>query len=263
MRYTIVDAFTSSKFGGNPAAVCVLEQSYSDELLQALAAEFNLSETAYLSKRTEGEWDLRWFTPLREVNLCGHATLASAHALWSQGLENSDNIRFHSRSGCLLVSRNDGRICMDFPRTETLEQPHVSEAVQNAVAGFVSVADAGEDILVELPNAEAVAGFVPDFAALAAIPVRGVIITAAGDDCDIVSRFFAPRFGINEDPVTGSAHCALADYWARRLGKAEFSARQLSPRGGELSVALRDQRVLLFGQAVTTMAGEVLAIPHR
>lgn len=260
MHYTIVDAFTSRRFGGNPAAVCVLEQDYSDDFLQELAAEFNLSETAYLCKRTEGEWDLRWFTPVREVNLCGHATLASAHSLWEQGLEGGDEIRFYCRSGVLSVSRRGERICMDFPRTPTQPLRVVSQEMKRAVTAFRAVAEAGEDLIFELENARAVREFKPDFAALAKIPVRGVIISAAGDDCDVISRFFAPRFGINEDPVTGSAHCALADYWAARLGKTEFSARQLSARGGELAMELRGQRVLLLGQAVTTMSGELRSV---
>ena len=260
-RIVQVDAFTAEAFSGNPAAVCVLDEARDAVWMQRVAAEMNLAETAFLEPRDDG-FSLRWFTPKAEVDLCGHATLASAHVLWESGrLGPSEPARFHTKSGLLTAQRRGDWIELDFPATpeeECAAPPGLAGALG---AEAVYVGRSKFDYLVELDSEEAVARLRPDFARLAEIPTRGVIATArsARPDFDFVSRFFAPAVGIDEDPVTGSAHCCLAPFWSRRLGKEDFLARQISARGGVLKIRLAGDRVLLAGQAVTVLRGDLLA----
>lgn len=262
MRQPIVqvDAFTSAPFSGNPAAVCVLSAPVEEDWMQRVAQEMNLSETAFLLKQADG-YSLRWFTPAVEVDLCGHATLASAHTLWSEGyLSVGEEARFHTRSGLLTAQQQGDWIVLNFPAT--LVQPELApEGLMEALGvEAVSVHKSRFDYLVQLATEAEVRDLKPDFARLCQLPVRGVIVTsrAATPDYDFVSRFFGPGSGINEDPVTGSAHCALAPFWHDRLHKTEFLAYQASSRGGMLKVRLEGDRVFLSGQAVTVLRGELL-----
>ncbi|QQD19107.1 PhzF family phenazine biosynthesis isomerase [Spongiibacter nanhainus] len=258
MKYYLVDAFVTERaFSGNPAAICLVDKPLPESVMQSLASEFNLSETAYLEPLREGQWGLRWFTPEVEVDLCGHATLAAAHALWESGVTNSDRIEFATRSGILTVMRQPPSLMMSFPRVATTPVDDTS-SLRPIAPGLVNAATAGADMLLELSDQQAVESFLPDLAAIAALPCRGVMVTAAGQHCDFVSRFFAPGVGIDEDPVTGSAHCALADYWSSKLGKTALSARQLSQRGGAIDIELSDSGVTLQGRAVTVATGQVL-----
>lgn len=253
-----VDAFTSALFGGNPAAVMPLEHWLDDATLQAIALENNLSETAYLVSR-EQDFELRWFTPTTEVALCGHATLASAHTLFEHLAFPGDAVRFHTRSGELTVTRGERGLTLDFP-AYSLEPAPVDIAVCDALGAtaseVVQVEGAAKQLFV-FEFEEDVTGLAPDFAALRAATDQCVIATAPGNDCDFVSRFFGPPVGIDEDPVTGSAHCALVPYWARRTGSTRLSARQVSARGGELACELHEDRVFMTGRGVTYMQGEV------
>ena len=256
-----VDAFTDAPFSGNPAAVCLLPAARDDVWMQQVAAEMNLSETAFLVPRDDG-FDLRWFTPAVEVALCGHATLASAHVLWEQGVLPPDaTARFHTKSGVLTADRRGDWIELNFPATEA-EPAAPPDGLLDAlgVAGARFVGRSRFDYLVELDDEGVVRGLHPDFARLRAVPVRGTIVTAraSASDCDFVSRFFATGAGIDEDPVTGSAHCALAPFWSRQLGKTTFVARQVSARGGLLRVTLEGDRVRLAGRAVTVVRGELV-----
>lgn len=259
-RIAQVDAFTAEPFRGNPAGVCVLDEAKQDAWMQNVAAEMNLAETAFLRERPDGDYDLRWFTPVAEVDLCGHATLASAHQLWENGdLPEGQTARFHTKSGLLKADRRGGWIEMDFPATpeQSVQAP---DGLLDALGEKARhVGRSRFDYLVELDSEEAVARLRPDFGLLAKLPVRGVIVTApsASPESDFVSRFFAPAFGIDEDPVTGSAHCCLTPFWAARLGKDAMLARQISPRGGVLRVRLSGDRVLLGGQAVTVFHAEL------
>ena len=250
-----VDAFTRTPFAGNPAAVCVLSEPASERWMQDVAREMNLSETAFLVGSEDG-YCLRWFTPAVEVDLCGHATLASAHVLWETGEARlEETIRFHTRSGLLKAKRDGDWIEMDFPATPVspcYPPPTLLDALS------VSPAFVGKskfDYLVELPTEAEVCAVVPDLRALARLDARGVIVTSRSDspEYDFVSRFFAPAAGVDEDPVTGSTHCALGPYWQSRLGKAELAARQVSTRGGELRVRVDGDRVRIAGQAVTVL----------
>jgi PhzF family phenazine biosynthesis protein len=257
-----VDAFTDRPFAGNPAAVCLLSGEAEDAWMQSVAREMNLSETAFLRRGSQA-WSLRWFTPAVEVDLCGHATLASAHVLWEQRYAPSDAaLRFKTRSGELRASRSDGRIELDFPAEPPVPCPVPSEVL--AALGAAGARDAGRnrfDLLIELEDERAVRVLSPDFRRLgAAAGARGVIATAASErpEFDFVSRFFAPAVGIDEDPVTGSAHCCLGPYWARRLGKDELTAYQASARGGIVSVRVAGERVFLGGSAITVWRGELL-----
>lgn len=254
-----VDAFAEKPFSGNPAAVCLLTDPEDDQWMQQLAQEMNLSETAFLLWQKDG-FDLRWFTPAVEVDLCGHATLASAHVLWEQDYLNpGEQARFHTRSGLLTADRQGDWIELDFPAK--LEEPadappHLIEAL-GISATYTGKNDF--DYLVEVESEEIVRNMKPDMALLAQITARGVMVTsrASSPGYDFVSRFFAPRVGINEDPVTGSAHCCLAPYWSKRLHKNEMVAYQASPRGGVLRVRIDGDRVKIAGQAVTVMRGEL------
>lgn len=254
-----VDAFADAPFTGNPAAVCVLERWPGAPLLARIAAEMNLSETAFVVPRPGGEFDLRWLTPAVEVDLCGHATLASAHHLWESGLvASAQPISFHTRSGLLTARRAGERVELDFPATPAVAE--VAPAGLAAALGVRAVRSAQKspfDWLVELESEAAVRAVRPDFAAVRAIPARGVIVTARADapELDFVSRFFGPAAGVDEDPVTGSAHCALAPFWGAALDKRVLSAYQASARGGHVECELRGDRVLLRGSAVTMLRG--------
>ncbi len=258
----VVDAFTAEPFKGNPAAVCLLAdpaQPRTDAWMQSLAAEMNLSETAFLIPRQNGDgFNLRWFTPTREVDLCGHATLASAQFLWEAGiLDAGETARFHTRSGLLTATRKEDWIELDFPAG----LPHEVEtpsALQVALGEntFLHVAQNRMDLLVEIASEADVRALQPNMERLASIDVRGVIVTAqSATEYDFVSRCFYPRVGVPEDPVTGSAHTALAPYWAQKLGKKKLFAYQASARGGELHLQLEGDRVKISGQAVTVWRG--------
>ena len=255
-----VDAFTAKPFAGNPAAVCVLPAPREASWMQNVAREMNLSETAFLVRQTDG-FDLRWFTPAVEVALCGHATLAGAHVLWECGhIKPDQQARFHTRSGLLTADRRGEWIEMDFPvKAEEAAEPPVrlSEALG---AAMQYVGRNQFDYIVEVESESVLLGLKPNFTLLSEIPVRGVIVTARPETetYDFVSRFFAPASGVNEDPVTGSAHCCLAPYWARRLGKTEMTGYQASARGGVVRVRLNGDRVMVGGQAVTVLRGELL-----
>jgi PhzF family phenazine biosynthesis protein len=256
-----VDAFTSKPFAGNPAAVCVLPAARDEAWMQNVAREMNLSETAFLVRRSDG-FQLRWFTPAIEVALCGHATLASAHALWECGhLKPGEQARFHTLSGLLTADQKGDWIEMDFPvkpEEPADPPPRLSEAL-GAAPKYVGRNKF--DYIAELESEAVLRSLKPNFSLLSELSVRGVIVTARSETAgfDFVSRFFAPGSGVNEDPVTGSAHCCLGPYWAERLGKTEFLAYQASPRGGVVRVRLNGDRVLLSGQAVTVLRGELLA----
>jgi PhzF family phenazine biosynthesis protein len=255
-----VDAFTAKPFAGNPAAVCVLPSARDAVWMQNVAREMNLSETAFLVRDADA-FQLRWFTPAIEVDLCGHATLASAHALWQEGhLNPGQQARFQTRSGLLTADKRGEWIEMDFPVK--------AEQTADPPAGLIEALGAPPkyvgrnkfDYIVEVDSETVLRSLKPDYGLLGQIPVRGVIVTARSENNghDFVSRFFAPAAGVNEDPVTGSAHCCLAPYWAKRLGKTNLTAYQASARGGELRIRLNGDRVLLSGQAVTVWRGELL-----
>lgn len=255
-----VDAFADKVFSGNPAAVMPLPQWLDDTTLQAIALENNLSETAYLVGRDDG-YGLRWFTPAVEVDLCGHATLAAAHVLFEHLEHPGGEILFHTRSGELRVRRSGEGLTLDFPAA-VLESVDVDLAVCDALGATASeaVMPAGnpQAVVYVYEFEEDVANLQPDFAALRAASEYCIIATAPGDDCDFVSRFFAPQVGIDEDPVTGSAHCSLVPYWSQRLHLDTLQARQISARGGNLACEYRDGRVFMTGTAVTFMQGTVL-----
>ncbi|URR35982.1 PhzF family phenazine biosynthesis protein [Thermosynechococcus sp. HN-54] len=257
-----VDAFSQEPFRGNPAAVCVLDAFLEDATLAAIAREMNLSETAFVVPLASG-FHLRWFTPVAEVDLCGHATLATAHVLWQhQGV--SGDLDFHTRSGLLQARRLGEWIALDFPQQPVT--PLENQQVEALIVGALGITpvfmgQAGSDLLVELGETVAVRELTPDLAEIARLPCRGLIVTAQADDpeYDIVSRFFAPQLGIPEDPVTGSAHCSLYPYWRAKLGKDELMAYQASARGGVIQIHPHGgDRLLLLGQAVTIFAGELL-----
>jgi PhzF family phenazine biosynthesis protein len=274
-----VNAFTSRPFGGNPAAVCWLEQPVTDDWMQSIAAEMNLSETAYVRPTPSG-LELRWFTPVSEVDLCGHATLATAHALWWAGVRpDSEPLRFHTKSGLLTCTRatdssGHQRIELDFPATPAtpcdpppglfaalgLPDPAADQLTTQLSSTVLHVGRTRFDLLVVLESAARVRTLRPDYALLREFPIRGVIVTARSDDatCDFQSRFFAPAVGVDEDPVCGSAHCALAPYWGELLGQTNLFARQVSRRGGDLWLRRDGDRVVLGGEAVTIWQGQVL-----
>jgi PhzF family phenazine biosynthesis protein len=254
-----VDAFTDRPYAGNPAAVCIMAGAAEEGWMRNVAAEMNLSETTFLHPHADG-WSLRWFTPEVEVDLCGHATLASAHVLWQDGhLPEDAEARFHTRSGVLTCRRRDGWIVMDFPAKpeRAAEAPEGLERALGVSPTYVGRSHF--DLLVEVDSEAAVRALKPDLGLLATVDVRGVIVTARAADgrFDFVSRFFAPRVGVNEDPVTGSAHCVLAPFWAARLGRAELVGFQASRRGGVVRVRVAGDRVELAGQAVAILRGEL------
>jgi PhzF family phenazine biosynthesis protein len=255
-----VDAFTDKPFGGNPAAVCILPDQRPDAWMQQVAAEMNLSETAFVEKQGNG-FRLRWFTPKVEVDLCGHATLASAHVLWEEGhAQPYEIIHFHTRSGVLTATRNAGIIELDFPLIP--EEPAASPPGLAEALGVKPryVGKGRFDYLIEVDSEEILRKLAPNFRPLASLPIRGLIVTSrsAWPEFDFVSRFFAPGAGIDEDPVTGSAHCCLAAYWRKHLNKDSFVAYQASARGGVVRVRVSGERAVLGGQAVTVSKGLLL-----
>lgn len=256
-----VDAFTDRPFAGNPAAVCLLPSWPEASWLQAVAAEMHLSETAFLVTNAGGGFDLRWFTPKVEVDLCGHATLASAHVLWQRGLaEPTEEIRFATRSGTLKAMRQGDFIELDFPLKPEAPAETPARLVEALRVKPKYVGKNQFDYLVEVDSESSLRALAPDFRLLATLPVRGVIVTSrsAQPRFDFVSRFFAPASGVDEDPVTGSAHCCLADFWKKRLGKNELVAYQASPRGGVVRVRIVGDRVLLGGTAIIVTSGELM-----
>jgi PhzF family phenazine biosynthesis protein len=255
---TIVDAFTDKPFAGNPAAVCLLSQPGEDSWMQDVAREMNLSETAFVHPQGDG-FRLRWFTPAVEVDLCGHATLASAHVLWeTEQLQADQPARFHTRSGLLTASRRDDWIELDFPANPPEEAPPPPGLLEALAISPRYVGRSRFDYLVEVDSEDAVKKVRPDFRALRSVATRGVIVTsrATSQGYDFVSRFFAPAAGVDEDPVTGSAHCCLGPYWQMHLGKTYFVAHQASRRGGLLRVRVEGPRVVLGGKAVTILRGQ-------
>jgi predicted PhzF superfamily epimerase YddE/YHI9 len=254
MELTTVDAFTSTPFTGNPAAIAIVDAFPDESFMQSVALEINLSETAFVVPREDGDFDLRWFTPTVEVDLCGHATLAAAHVLGGTG-------RFHTRSGLLTcVPTNDGWIEMDFPADRPVESDPPSTLTLPGLAWY----GVGRwDALAVLRDAGLVRDLVPDLESVASTGTRLVTVTAAGDrtGIDCVSRVFAPNAGIPEDPVTGSAHCMLAEYWGERLGRTELVGEQASSRGGIVRMRRRGERVVLAGQAVTVAAIQMNIAP--
>lgn len=251
-----VDAFTSQLFAGNPAAVCPLEQWLSGRQMQQIAAENNLSETAFFVPKGEG-YDLRWFTPTTEVDLCGHATLATAHVLFHHLDARKETLHFYTRSGTLTVSRQGQQYMMDFP-VDILEPALAPRILTEALQVEPKEVQLGrEDYLVIVGTEAEVRALQPDFRKLKSVNSRGVIVSAPGEEVDFVSRCFFPNYGVDEDPVTGSAHTTLIPYWAECLNKQELSARQLSRRGGALSCTMLGERVAIAGAAVTYMVGEI------
>jgi PhzF family phenazine biosynthesis protein len=259
-----VDAFADAPFRGNPAAVCILPAPRDEAWMADVAREMNLSETAFLVRRPDGSFDLRWFTPAVEVALCGHATLASAHALWERGLvARGEPARFHTKSGLLTATPGTpgagGLIELDFParRAAPMTPPDgLAEALGEPI---LQAGRSADDEICEVASEAAVRRLSPDLARLAQLPVRGVIVTARAETgaFDFISRFFAPAAGVAEDPVTGSAHCCLAPFWSERLGKNEMVGYQASARGGVVRVRLAGERVILGGRAVTIFTGEL------
>lgn len=260
LRIIQVDAFTSRAFAGNPAAVCVLSAPAEERWMQDVAREMNLSETAFLHRENDG-YGLRWFTPAAEVALCGHATLASAHVLWEERhLPVERQARFHTKSGLLTADRRDDWIELDLPATPATAAPPPSGLIEALGLRPRWVGRTKFDYLVEADSEDTVRSLKPDLGALERTDARGVVVTspARTPGYDFVSRFFAPRVGVPEDPVTGSAHCALTPYWSTRLNKTEMTAYQASPRGGVVRVRLTGERVVLGGQAVTVLRGELV-----
>ncbi len=251
-----VDAFAEGLFKGNPAAVVPLDNWLTDEVMQQIAMENNLSETAFFVPTTEG-FEIRWFTPKAEVKLCGHATLATAHVIFEEARYPHDEIVFTSKSGSLRVRKNSDKFQLDFP-ADTIRPIDAPNQIFQAIGKLPKACFKGKtDYLLVFENEREIREITPSFTQLARTSVRGVIVTAPGDQVDFVSRFFAPGVGIDEDPVTGSAHTSLTPYWSKRLGKTEMTARQLSQRGGELQVSLNGDRVLIAGKTKTYLRGEI------
>lgn len=251
-----VDAFTDHIFGGNPAAVCPLESWLKEETMQQIAAENNLSETAFFVQKGN-EYELRWFTPELEINLCGHATLATAHVLFNHLGYDKNEIHFQTKSGVLIVSKEGGRLKMDFP-TDHMPKVEPPAVLFQALSVRSDHVFATDDYMVVLDSEEDVKNINPDFKILSEVNARGVIVTAPGNEVDFVSRFFAPRAGISEDPVTGSAHTKLTPYWSKRLGKKTLEARQISKRVGTLTCINNGDRTEILGNATTFMIGEII-----
>lgn len=249
-----IDAFADAPFRGNPAAVCPLENWLPDSLLQSIAEENNLSETAFYLGHG-AHYSLRWFTPAKEVDLCGHATLAAAHVVFGRNPDLAQ-ITFESRSGPLHVAREEGLLTLDFP-AQARKRCDIPDSLAKALGRRPLECFRSMDYLAVFSTESDIAGLTPDFRLLKTLDLRGVIVTAPGSASDFVSRFFAPNYGIDEDPVTGSAHCALAPYWAQRLGKSTLSARQLSNRTGTLRCRVEGERVFISGQTVPYMEGTI------
>jgi predicted PhzF superfamily epimerase YddE/YHI9 len=256
-----VDSFAERPFSGNPAGVCILERAAPEKWMQAVAAEMNVAETAFLVRRDDGSYDLRWYTPTVEVDLCGHATLASAHVLWDERImPAAERARFHTNSGELAAWREGDTIRMDFP-SEPVAASEAPAALTEALnVRFTFAGKNRMDWLVEVEDEATVKAVRPELRALVSLNVRGVIVTARSDSPgrDFVSRFFAPGAGVDEDPVTGSAHCALAPYWAGKLGKDALTGYQASVRGGTVWCTVKGDRVILGGHAITVLRAKLL-----
>ncbi len=250
-----VDAFAEKLFTGNPAAVCPLEEWLPEAVMQSIALENNLSETAFVVREASG-WRIRWFTPGSEVDLCGHATLATAWVLFDLGLVDGSELFLQSRSGKLKVSRDDGLLTLDFPALQ-VSPCLLPDSLVAALGRRPAELYRAMDYMAVFDTEEEILSLEPDFNALGRIDLRGLIVTAPGKEADFVSRFFAPRVGVNEDPVTGSAHCMLTPFWAARLGRNRLQARQLSRRGGSLVCELRGDRVLISGRCVPYLKGTI------
>ncbi|HWQ08433.1 MAG TPA: PhzF family phenazine biosynthesis protein [Holophaga sp.] len=251
-----IDAFAERPFAGNPAAVMPLQAWLSDETMQAIAAENNLSETAFFVPEGDG-YHIRWFMPVGEIDLCGHATLASAFVVLTELEPGRDRVAFTSMSGPLVITREGERFCLDFPRRDPRPVP-CPEGLAKALGAPVRETWHTRDLFALLEDEATVRGLKPDLDALSRMEPTSFVVTAPGKDCDFVSRCFAPREGIPEDPVTGSTHCVLVPYWAQRLGKTSLLARQVSKRGGELACELRGERVRIAGKAVKVIEGAML-----
>lgn len=272
LKLQTVDAFTDKPFSGNPAAVCLLDDILPDSLMQKIAMEMNLSETAFVLREKDEDgnptdtYSLRWFTPSSEIDLCGHATLASGHIMWQEGVcKEDETIKFNTRSGLLTAKKSDKGITLDFPAIPQKEIKYPPELIASiGGANPVYVGMTKWNYIIELENEEAIHNAKPDYSIMLSLPGWGTIITAQADKnglgkdgYDVVSRFFAPEKGVPEDPVTGSAHCAIAPYWQNKLGKSTLKAYQASERGGTLLLEVIGDRVTLTGTGVTMMAGEM------
>jgi len=256
MKYYVVNAFTDTMFGGNPAGVCLLDKPLEDQAMQNIAMQNNLAETAFLLKSDVG-YSLRWFTPGVEIDLCGHATLATAFVLMTYVDTAMTSINFHTKSGVLSVVRNNEMFVMDFPSRNPLPCA-IPDSLEIALGTKVLETHLSRDLLVVVENEEAVQRLKPDLSLLSEVDAFAVIVTAKGHSCDFVSRFFAPNAGIPEDPVTGSAHCSLIPFWSNKLGKNKLYARQLSKRGGVIDCENCDERVKIGGKAICYSIGEIL-----
>lgn len=254
-----IDAFTDAPFRGNPAAVCPLDEWLPDDVMQAVAAENNLSETAFFvpADNDDADFDIRWFTPQTEVDLCGHATLAAGYAILSHLRGDGETVRFSSQSGQLVVSKNGGRLSLDFPARPPKAVACPEGLFKALHAEPTECLSGGRDHLIVFDRLETLRGLSPDFAALKRFGAFGYIATAPGEDCDFATRCFFPAFGVDEDPVTGSAYCVAAPYWSERLGKSDLFARQMSTRGGDLWLSVADERVHIAGHCVEVIAGEM------
>ena len=256
-----VDSFTSTPFRGNPAGVCILEKPMPDEWMQAVASEMNLSETAFIQQESDDNYNLRWFTPSQEVSLCGHATLASAHIMHEQGLiDTKQEIVFSTLSGELKATHTGDLIQMNFPARPVSKLSAHDTTLEILNLPYKSAGASDFDYFVELESEEQIINYKPDIEVLKLLPLEGLIITAGSENptYDFISRYFAPKLGIDEDPVTGSAHCSLAPYWSKILGRTEMKGYQASKRGGEVITRLDGKRVILFGSAVTIMECRLL-----
>ena len=253
-----VDAFSNGPFTGNPAAICPVQEWLPDDIMQSIAAEHNISETAFVIPHGD-DFHIRWFTPAVEVDLCGHATLAAAHVLFRSLPSDQHRVRLFSRSGWLEVSREaSGKLTLDFPADAITRLDVIPAPLNDGLGAEIIEAYRGKfDYLVCVKDQQTVADLKPNLRLLGTLPARGIIVTAAGNDCDFVSRFFGPAAGVDEDPVTGSAHCTLTDYWASRTGREAFSARQLSARGGWLTTERRGDRILISGDCNLYMEGHI------
>jgi PhzF family phenazine biosynthesis protein len=266
LKITQVDAFAERPFTGNPAAVCILEQPREESWMQLVAREMNLSETAFLVAH-DGGYDLRWFTPAVEVALCGHATLASAHVLWEDGYLRADQPAiFHTKSGVLTARKNSSLIEMDFPATPMTPDPSLHRTMEAALGLKIKTAGRTRfDVMVEVEDEASVRALRPDITKIGHLDLRGLIVTSAacGSDYDYVSRFFAPGAGVDEDPVTGSAHCCLGPFWKQRLGRGNLTGYQASARGGYVGTRCEGDRVILSGHAITVLRGEMVACAEQ
>ena len=259
MKIYQVDAFTDKPYSGNPAAVCILESKPTDKLMQDIASEMSLPETAFLLPFKDG-YSLRWFTPSSEIDLCGHATLASAHILMEKGYINEgQKVDFYTKSGLLTAKSEDGWIRLNFPARPEKESNAPDNLIDALNINPIYVGKNIFDYIVEVETEEIVRNIKPDFNKLMKVDMRGVIVTAKSKEYDFISRFFAPEIGVFEDPVTGSAHCCLGPYWRNKLGKDEFIAYQASSRGGVLRVKVVDDRVFISGKAVTVLEWEIIS----